>query len=153
MNYDREVVFMFFSLFLSKNQKQVRQWKEEHREIVALATALLNSYDKGEKEDLKNILEELRVITFNHLMSEDAEFYRLLEEYKNKDSKTELFIKEFEESFYGTKAALMHFLDDYTKKSLPIDDTFIKRFNELVDILLKRIEFEESNLYSLLESQ
>jgi len=144
---------MFLSLFLSKNQKQVEQWKEEHREIVTLATALLESYERGDSEDVREILEELRVVTFNHLMSEDAEFYRLLKEHKNKNSKTELFIKEFEESFYSTKATLMHFLDDYTKKSLPIDDTFIKKFNELVDILVKRIEFEESNLYSLLEHQ
>ena len=144
---------MFFSFFLSKNQKLVKQWKKEHEQIVKLATKVITAYTNGQKELAKKLLMELRTVTLNHLMTEDIEFFKLLKESKNVDKITESFLNEFKDSFYDTKSILRHFLKDYTDEDSVLDEKFFESFNGLVAVLAERIAFEEDNLYNRLDSK
>lgn len=144
---------MFFSFFLSKNQKLVKQWKKEHQQIVKLAGKVINAYTDGKQDKAKKALQELRLVTLNHLMTEDIEFFKLLKDNKQTDKVTAKFLNEFKDSFYDTKAVLMHFLKDYTKDNAVLDDKFFDSFNGLVGVLAERIAFEEKNLYSRLDTK
>ncbi len=62
-------------------------------------------------------------------------------------------VKEFIETFRGTKTTLMNFLTIHSRPETKWDDEFFKTFNELVEVLGQRIAFEEENLYSKLESK
>jgi hypothetical protein len=44
----------------------------------------------------------------------------------------------------------MRFLTHHTKKETILDNDFFNTLNEVSDILRERIDFEEANLYSLL---
>ena len=142
---------MFFSFFLSKNQKLVKKWKSEHEHIVKLATDVISSYTEGKHDKAKEALIELREVTIKHLMTEDIEFFKLLNDDQETDIETKRFVNEFKETFYDTKSVLRHFLKDYTDSDAILDDKFLESFKGLVGVLSQRIDFEEKNLYSKLD--
>ncbi len=145
---------MFGSLFESKNQKLVHKWEEEHKKIVALATKVLKSYQEGNHEAAKKALRELKVLAVDHVMDEDLKLFRLMKEESDKlDKKTQILVTDFIEGFKHTKVALMNFLAKYASPNVPLDEEFHTTFKELVDILSQRISFEESNLYSRLNTK
>ena len=73
-----------------------------------------------------------------------------MKDQKRVTSKSEAMIREFTQTFKGTKMTLMSFLTKYTRDDVLLDEDFFTTFNELVAILGERIQFEEENLYSLL---
>jgi len=137
----------FFSLFGSKHKKLVKKWQDEHGRIVVLAHKVIGAYSKNDHKEAKKLLRELNSLAVDHIMDEDLEFYNTLKEHKM-DAKTETQIKEFVATFKGTKMALMNFLTAYTKEDAVLDEKFFHTFNEIVEVLGKRIAFEEENLYS-----
>ncbi len=141
---------MLKNLFLTKNQKLVRKWEGEHEQIVVLAHKVIGEYTKNNHKKAKKHLKELNSVAVDHLMNEDITFYKMLRDQKRLTPMAETQIKEFVKSFKGTKTALMNFLATYTKEEMPLDETFFNTFNEIVEILGQRIEYEEKNLYSLL---
>ncbi len=143
---------LFSSLLSSKNQKLVKKWIKEHEKIVLLAHKVIAEYSKNNHNTAKKALNELNELAVDHIMNEDIEFYKLLKDHKRSDTQTEQLVDDFVKSFKGTKAALMSFLTKYSRPETPLDDEFFKTFNELVDILAERIEFEEKNLYKALSS-
>ncbi len=142
---------IFGSLFLSKNQKLVKKWKKEHTQIVVLAHKIIDAYSKNNYNVAKKELEALNSLAVGHLMDEDIQFYRLLKDQMEVDSKTERLVSEFTKSFKSTKITLMKFLAKYTRPEAVLDDEFFNTFNEIVAILGERIAFEEENLYIRLE--
>jgi len=145
---------MFGSLFESKNRKLVHKWEEEHKEIVVLATEVLKSYQEGNHEAAKEAIRKLNVLAVDHVMDEDLKLFNLMKEESDKlDEKTQSLVADFIAGFKHTKVALMNFLAKYSNPKVPLDEEFYITFQELVDILGQRISFEESNLYSILNSK
>jgi hypothetical protein len=140
-----------FSLFSSKNQKLVQKWQKEHEKIVELAHKVLGEYAKNNYSEAKKALKELNSFAVDHIMNEDIEFYKLMHDEKRIDLKTEVLVDDFIKSFKKTKLALMSFLSKYSKDETPLDETFFTQFNEIIEVLAERIDFEERNLYSKLK--
>ena len=144
---------MFKSLFASKNQKLVRQWVKEHKQIVKVATEIIEDYSNHNVEKTRKDLKKLEEIALEHLMVEDIEFYKLLQEKEKVDSETQVLVKEFTKSFRDTKLLLMNFLMKYTQESAVLDEEFFETFNTIVGVLAERIQFEEQNLYQKLNAK
>jgi len=138
------------SLFLSKNQKLVKLWEQEHKDIGALAGKIIGAYEKNDIKGAKKYLNKLSSLTVGHLMKEDLAFYNLLKHSNELDEDTIDHIKEFRETFKGTKTALMNFIAKYASEGVELDDNFIELFKGLVDVVVKRIDYEETNLYQVL---
>jgi len=138
---------MLSSFFLSKNQKLVKRWKNEHVKMVELAHKVLGEYGKGEHAQAKKYLREFSRVGMDHIVSEDIEFFKLLREPGLADHRTEAMVEEFSTSFGDVKATLMKFLGKYTLEETPLDDEFFETFSAIVKILGERIKFEEGNLY------
>ena len=45
----------------------------------------------------------------------------------------------------------MSFLTKYTRQDSILDDEFFQQFNELAEVLIERIQYEEKNIYALLD--
>jgi len=144
---------VYFSFFSSKNQKLVKQWKREHEEMVAFANKIILSYSLGDKTSLRKELVGLRKLAVEHLMQEDIELFKLLRKSKDLEDEMEDLIKEFTETFRDTKSTLLNFLREYTRENSQLDKKFFDTFNNIVEVLSKRIEFEENNLYLSLEEK
>jgi len=142
---------MFGSLFESKNQKLVHKWEDEHKEIVNLATKIIEAYNANDMKTAKKALKKLDSLAVDHVMDEDLKLFKLMKEESGKiDRQTQIMVEDFVAGFKSTKIALMSFLAKYANPDVPLDTDFISTFKELVDILGQRINFEESNLYSKL---
>ena len=142
-----------FGLFSSKNQKLVKKWQKEHEKIVELAHKVIGEYSKNNLKAAKKAVKELNSLAVDHVMNEDIEFYKLMRDEKRIDTKTEVLVDDFIKSFKQTKLTLMSFLSNYSKPDVPLDNEFFTTFNQLLEILGERIEFEEKNLYSKLKDK
>ncbi len=141
---------MIKSLFLSKNQKLIKAWEQEHKSIGALAGKIIESYEKNDIKKSKKYLNDLDSLTVGHLMKEDLAFYNLLKHSEGLEEETIDNIKEFRETFKGTKTALMNFIAKYASDNTELDETFITSFKGLVKVVVSRINYEEENLYQIL---
>ena len=135
------------SIFDSKNKKMVRRWENEHVKLVELGQKVLADYVKNNKSECKKTLKYFVDLAMDHLTSEDVEFFKMLRDEKRADENTEKLINEFQKSFKDTKTTLMKFLAKYVKPETSLDDEFFDTFSTIMDILGKRIEYEEGNLY------
>ncbi len=135
------------NLFESKNKKLVKQWKKEHENLVVLGQKVLAEYVKGNESEAKRQLKHFVDLAMDHLTSEDIEFYRILSDPERKDERTEQLIEEFQTSFKDTKTTLMKFLAKYVRPDTELDDEFFDTFSKIIEILGRRIKYEEDNLY------
>ena len=136
-----------FSLFESKGKKLVKRWKKEHENLVVLGNKVTAEFVKGNHEKSKMYLKQFVDQAMDHLSSEDIEMFRLLRSSGLDDSKMERLIDDFQRSFKDTKMTLMKFLAKYVKPETELDEKFFETFQTIMEILAKRIEYEESNLY------
>ncbi len=142
-----------FDFFASKNQKLVKKWHKEHEEIVVVAHKIIGAYSMNNQAEAKKYLKQLDKLVVGHVMDEDIELFRLTHNNEKIDPETEKLVKDFIQSFKETKLALIDFLSRYTKEDVQLDETFIKQFNNIVETVVSRIEFEEKNVYSKLKEK
>ena len=142
-----------FDFFASKNKKMVNRWHKDHEDIVDLAHKVMAEYAKNNQDAAKSYLKQLDNVAVEHFMSEDIELFKLVHNSENLDDETERLVKEFVESFRRTKLSLMEFFAHYSKPEVPLDDDFLRQFNEIVEAVAKRIEFEEKEVYSKLKEK
>ncbi len=141
---------MFFSLFLTKNQKLVRKWTQEHEKIVLLTHQVIAEYSKNNHKKAKKLLISLNNLVVDHVTNENIEFYKLLKDEDRLSPKNKQYTEEFIETFADVKKDLMKFLTKYTRKEIPLDDDFFETLTSISDLLLERIQYEESKLYAIL---
>ena len=144
---------LLYSLFLSKNQKLVRRWRKEHGQIASLADEILGCCSNGNEKKARKKLKKLSSVTLNHLMDEDIELYKLLENHKKIDDEIKDLTVKFEDTFRDTKIVLMNFLSKYNHPDSSLDNEFIEAFNKLIEALVGRINFEEETLYTKLSKK
>jgi flagellar motor switch protein FliG len=144
---------MLESMFLSKNQKLVKSWENEHKEIGELAGKIIKAYEKNDIKNTKKYMQQLKDVTIEHLMQEDLAFYNLLKNSQNLNLETIEYIKDFRKTFKGTKTALMNFISKYASQNVELDNNFIEAFKGLVAVVIQRIDYEEENLYPLLAKE
>ncbi len=142
---------MFSLLFLSKNQRVVRKWKKEHEKIVLLAHKVIAEYSKNNHKKAKKNLILLNNLAIDHIIDEDLKFYKLLNGEQRILPNRRAAIEDFINTFKDIKPELMSFLTKYTRKDMILDDEFFQKFNELAEVLIDRIKYEEKNIYSILD--
>ena len=133
------------------NKELVIRWKKDHQEIVALAIKIIHEYEESKLDVLREDIHSLNELTSAHLMDEDLEFYKFSMLEDALDDEIQVLIEEFVATFEETKLALTNFLAKYTLPDAVYNNEFIHTFKQLVDILAKRISYEEQNLYKILQ--
>jgi ubiquinone/menaquinone biosynthesis C-methylase UbiE len=134
-------------MFESKNKKLVKKWKKDHENLVIIGQKVIAEYVKNNESEARRQLKKFVDLSMDHLTSEDIEFYKMLNDSEKKDPRTEELIEEFQRTFKDTKTTLMKFLAKYVRPETPLDDEFFDTFQKIMEILAKRIKFEEDNLY------
>ena len=137
---------------LSHNSKKVKKWQAEHKALATHAVKTVQYYENNELKKAKKQLGKLQSVALNHLMDEDVTFSELFKQAeKNSTDQTILeAIREFRKSFIDTKKVLIRFFIHYTDPNVELDSTFIETLNTIIGALVQRIEFEEKNLYIMI---
>ena len=142
---------------LAHNAKNVKRWKSEHIKLQKEAGKVHDIYMKDNPTKAKEGLKRLHLMTMEHLMDEDSTFHSMLREQKDRtedsEEKQEILaaIEEFRHSFRDTKQVLFRFFTRYSHPDIKLDETFLEEFTGIIDALVARIEFEEKELYSLID--
>lgn len=137
---------------ISHNSKKVRRWQTEHKAMAKHAVKTVQYYENNELKKAKKQLGKLQSVALNHLMDEDVTFTELFKkaEKSNADQTILEAIREFRKSFIDTKKVLIHFFIHYTDPRVELDTAFIEKLKGIIDALVQRIEFEEKNLYIMI---
>ena len=137
---------------LEHNSKKVKKWQAEHKALATLAVNTVSYYENNNFKKAKKELGRLQSVALNHLMDEDVTFSELFKkaDSTNTDKVIVEAMKEFRKSFIDTKKVLIHFFIHYTDPNVSLDETFIIKLKGIIDALVQRIEFEETNLYVLI---
>ena len=131
--------------------KKVVQWEKEHHQLKKLAGLIIGAYDNKDFKETKKQLNKLKDVALNHLMGEDITFYEMKREVGDKEKDVFDAVSEFETSFREVKIVLIKFLDHYSRPEVELDQEFKETFDTIVGVLVARIEFEEANLYAMLD--
>jgi len=139
---------------LSKNSKKVKKWQGEHRALANYAGKIVDAYDRGNTKKARKLLDKLQTIALKHLMDEDVTFFELFKKSANAEQDKEILasIKKFRESFIDTKKALFYFFIYYTDEKNELNQIFKDKLDGIIDALVQRIEFEENNLYVMINN-
>ena len=137
---------------LIHNKGKVKKWEGEHKALAKEAMAVVNFYDNNEMKKAKKHLVKLQNLALNHLMDEDVTFSDLFKkaDESETDKKIIASMKEFRATFIDTKKVLIHFFIHYTDDKTILDAHFKQQLDGIIDALVKRIDFEEHNLYTLI---
>jgi len=139
---------------LAHNHGKVKKWEGEHQHLAKEAMAVVEFYDKKDTKKAKKHLLKLQSLALNHLMDEDVTFSDLLKKAEDTATDQEIVasMKEFRKTFTDTKKVLIHFFIYYTSDAAELDAKFKSQLDGIIDALVKRIEFEESNLYPKIDN-
>ena len=138
---------------IAHNSKKVKKWQAEHKALATHAVKTVQYYENNELKKAKKQLIKLQSVALNHLMDEDVTFSELFKKADKTYTDQHIVesMKEFRRSFIDIKKVLIHFFIHYTDPRVELDSTFIEKLKGIIDALVQRIEFEEKNLYILID--
>lgn len=129
----------------------VDKLKEDHQELVRLFTAIKQSAIDGRFHDLPNLLSDFKMLLQTHLAMENVRFYVYVQQCWASDAETSDFIAELRKEMNNIARAVMKFVETYiaTLPNYETVATFNAELDQIGAVLVKRVQLEESHLYSL----
>ena len=129
----------------------VDRLKEDHQELVRIFTAIKTAAGEGRFNQLPELLSGFKLAFQTHVMLENVKFYVYLQQHCAQDTETSSFVSEVRKEMDGIARAVVKFVNTHTA-TVHTHDT-VAGFNAELDnigaVLLRRVQLEESRLYSL----
>lgn len=129
----------------------VAKLREDHRELVRIYTAIKATTVANRFGDLHELLSYFKSTFQAHIAMENIRFYVYLQQRAAQDEDTSDFIAEVRKEMRGIARRVVRFADTYMSAP-PTAETaagFSGELDQLVAVLVQRVEKEETRLYSL----
>ena len=128
--------------------------KEDHQELVKLFTAIKSAASEGHFAEIQKILHEFKLALQTHLAVENVRFYVYVQQIYANDVDTSDFISGLRTEMNGIARVVMKFTEKHG--AVPLTHAtvanFLAELDEIGAVLVKRVQLEESRLYSLYRS-
>lgn len=125
--------------------------KDDHQQLLQVFTDIRQAGNEGRFAHLAQLLEQFKLALLNHVALENVKFYVYMQNHAGMDAATLGFIAGVRKEMNGIARTVGKFVDAHLA-SVPSYAT-LPRFNEELhqvgEVLAKRIELEETQLYSL----
>lgn len=136
---------------ISYDSGLINQFHAEHQALLRLFTVIKSS---AEKQDFKSVRKNLKKFTSvlrGHLLTENVKLYVYLSKELAHDPENKDIIMTFRREMMGIGKAVNQFVTRYDKEvwSLEMERTFLPELVSIGEVLVHRIEQEESTLYPL----
>lgn len=110
-----------------------------------------NGYEEENFDALAAHLKEFKAMFQSHLLKENVKFYAYLEQSIKEDAHTLSVVREFRRDMNDIANAVISFCKkyerpEYTKVAV---DSFVKEYQGIGQALVRRVQLEERDLYSL----
>jgi hypothetical protein len=151
-------VYMLYSIkkFFRKKKKDLYQneliekLNKEHQKLFDIVTKMDNAIEKKDIKQIKKLISTFKKELELHLLYEDTNLYEhLYLKYYYYDDIREA-IKNKHDEMKNIAQAVEDFIA--THKDLDNFDKFVKDFEGIKKVLVKRISFEEETLYDIYDS-
>lgn len=130
----------------------VSKLKEDHQLLFKLYTKIKSVSDSGDYAAIPALLAELKLAFQTHIMLENVKFYVYLQQHLANDEDVSSFLADVRKEMDGIARALMKFIVIYSAPGGLAPEKIENFKTELAGIggvLAKRVELEESRLYTL----
>lgn len=125
--------------------------KEDHAHLLELYTRIHRDAEAGHYARVHAGLGELKLAFQTHIMVENVKFYVYLQQQLGNDAQIAQFLADIRREMDGIARGLVSFLRDYDSPQAIEADAqgFGEKYSEIGRVLTRRIELEESRLYTL----
>lgn len=129
----------------------IDQLKGDHVRLVNEFTSLMPALKSGDVKGFKAKLSGFKTDFQGHIIKENVKFYVYLEQSLAGDETNLELMRDFRREMNTISRAVVNFCNRYTEDSM--DATGVANFqresNDIAQALLRRIEREERDLYTL----
>jgi hypothetical protein len=125
--------------------------KEDHVELVKIFTAISAAATEQRFGDIPALLSEFKLALQTHLAVENVRFYVYVQQTYAQDIDTSDFVNGLRTEMNGIARAVVKFTEKYSATP-PLAETvaeFIEELGGIGAVLVKRVQLEETRLYSL----
>jgi len=136
---------------ISYDPELVKKLKEDHQSLFKIYEALTATTNRGDYTAIQPLLSELKLAFQTHIMLENVKFYVYLQQSLSHDPELTAFLTEVRQEMNGIARALVKFVNAYSTSSFTTEmaASFKAELEGIGAVLTKRVELEESRLYTL----
>lgn len=136
---------------ISYDPNLVSKLKEDHQSLFKIYGDLAAATDRGDYALIAPLLSELKLAFQTHIMLENVKFYVYLQQSVAHDAQLSSFLVELRQEMNGIARALVKFVNTYSMGSFTAEmaEPFKAELAGIGVVLTKRVELEESRLYTL----
>jgi len=129
----------------------IDQFHAEHQALLNLFTAIKASAEKQDFKSVRKNLKKFTSILRGHLLTENVKLYVYLSKELAHDPENKDIIMTFRREMMGIGKAVNQFVTRYGKETwtAEMERTFLPELVSIGEVLVHRIEQEESTLYPL----
>lgn len=136
---------------ISYDAQLIHKLKEDHQELVKIFTEIKQAAFEGRYSEIPSILADFKLALQTHLAVENVRFYVYVQQSYAHDVDTSDFVTGLRTEMNGIARVVMKFIEKHTATP-PVAVTvvgFVAELEEIGAVLVRRIQLEESRLYSL----
>lgn len=139
---------------ISYDPNLVSKLKEDHQSLFQIYGNLTAATERGDYAAIAPLLRELKLAFQTHIMLENVKFYVYLQQSVAHDAQLSSFLAELRQEMNGIARALAKFVNTYSTGSLTVEmvQPFKAELAGIGVVLTKRVELEESRLYTLYQA-
>lgn len=129
----------------------IEKLKSDHERLVAIFSEISAATSTRRYHDIPQQLAKFKIALQAHIMTENVKFYVYLQNKLSHDETTSEYVTDLRREMDGIARAVVRFANTHASTVLT-DETagaFAKQLGEIGEILLQRVELEESRLYTL----
>lgn len=125
--------------------------KQDHQQLFSLFTQICDETEEGNFELVKTRLRALKHTLQSHLVVENVKFYVYLQQHLADDQEASSLIADLRKEMDGIARAAVQFVNRYEASHFTpeLAATFRQELAAIGEVLVKRIDTEESRLYTL----
>lgn len=136
------------------NPDLVASLKKDHQVLLGVAGEIVAAWNARNSDLLYDKLHAFKDGLNGHLLTENVKFYAYLEQRYGSDEETRVLIHQFRQEMNGIAKAATAFIRKYHVKPWTdeLHNAFKGEFDQVATLLVKRIEREENQLYTLYQA-
>ena len=125
--------------------------EHDHEQLVELFGKVWKGYEASDFEALSVNLVEFKTLFQSHLLKENVKFYAYLEQTMRADAHSLSVVREFRRDMNDIANAVISFCKKYERSEYTkvAKDSFKKEYQGIGQALVRRVQLEERDLYSL----
>ena len=126
--------------------------EKDHELLVELFGKIWkNGFEAGDFETLATHISEFKTLFQSHLLKENVKFYAYLEQSMRHDSHSLGVVREFRRDMNDIANAVISFCKKYERPEFTkaAQESFKEEYQGIGQALVRRVQLEERDLYSL----